>query len=336
MRVATLAVAGGTGREATGGLTWGMRSGFLLVATLWTGTAAAAPRRMPERAVVTFAHPDEFAGDPRVGTYVSSTWGFSTASYWIEGPKGLVLVDTQFLPSAAREAVEMAEAATGKKVVLAVVLHANPDKFNGTAALQKRGIRVITSAQVRALIPAIHEKRKRAFYERYRPDYPSTATLPEAFGDATTELEAAGLRIKLHVLGPACSEAHVVLEWEKHVFVGDLVAGMTHAWLEIGRTDGWLRRLAELEQLGPAFVHPGRGPSGDGRLIAQQRAYLEAVVAEVAAERPWVGEGGKLDAKAETAIARIKQRLEQRFLGYRFGVFLDIGLPAEWRRQARR
>ncbi len=313
-----------------------MRLLVLAILLLGVGAAQAAPRRMPKRAVVIFAHPDEFAGDPRVGTYVSSTWGFSTASYWIEGPRGLVLVDTQFLPSAAREAVEVAEAATGKKVVLAVVLHANPDKFNGTAVLRERGIRVVTSAQVRALVPAVHEKRKRAFYERYRPDYPAEATLPESFGGATTELEAAGLRLRMHVMGPACSEAHVVLEWDKHLFVGDLVAGMTHAWLEIGRTDEWLRRLAELERLAPDFVHPGRGPSGDGRLLGQQRAYLESVVAEVAAEKPWVGADGKLDAKAEGALARIKERLEKRFLGYRFGVFLDIGLPAEWRRQARK
>jgi glyoxylase-like metal-dependent hydrolase (beta-lactamase superfamily II) len=228
-----------------------------------SGVAAAAPGRMPSGAVVTLTHPDEFYGDSRVGTYVSSTWGFSTTSYWIEGPRGLVLIDTQFLPSATAEALAWAEQATGKKVVLAVVLHANPDKFNGTAVLKKRGIRVVTSAQVRALIPAVHEKRKKAFFERYQPDYPAEVTLPDSFGDKTTELEAAGTRIKLHVPGPGCSEAHVAVEWEKHLFVGDLVASGAHSWLEIGKTDEWLKRLEELSALQPDFVHPGRGPSGD-------------------------------------------------------------------------
>ena len=55
--------------------------------------------------------------------------------------------------------VAAAEKATGKKVSTAIVLHPNPDKFNGTAALQARGIDVITSRQVRELIPAVHQIR---------------------------------------------------------------------------------------------------------------------------------------------------------------------------------
>jgi glyoxylase-like metal-dependent hydrolase (beta-lactamase superfamily II) len=73
--------------------------------------------------------------DPAVGTYVSKPWGFNTSSYWIEGPKGLVVIDTQFLPSAAAEAVHWAEKLTSKKATHALVLHANPDKFNGTETL---------------------------------------------------------------------------------------------------------------------------------------------------------------------------------------------------------
>lgn len=310
----------------------------LLLSSLLAPVAAAAPPRTPAGAVVTLTHPDEFYGDRGVGTYVSSSWGFSTTTYWIEGPKGLILIDTQFLPSAAAEALAWAEQATGKKVVLAVVLHANPDKFNGTATLKKRGIRVITSEQVLKLIPAVHEKRKKAFFERYQPDYPAEATLPESFGDKTTEIEAAGTRIKLHVLGPGCSEAHVAVEWEKHLFVGDLVASGAHSWLEIGKTDEWLKRLDELMAQKPDFVHPGRGPSGDERLLRQEAAYLKEVIAAVAAEKPRpqsIGSNDALDAAAEQALERIKQRLDQRFLGYRFAVFLEIGLSAEWRRQAR-
>jgi hypothetical protein len=105
---------------------------------------------------------------------------------------------------------------------------------------------------------------------------------------------------------------------------------MAHSWLEIGRTDEWLKRIEELKALKPAFVHPGRGPSGDERLLTQQEAYLKAVIAAVAAEKPTL----PLDEKAEQAIERIKAKLEDRYLGYRFGIFLDIGLPAEWKRQA--
>ncbi|MBJ6759501.1 MBL fold metallo-hydrolase [Myxococcaceae bacterium JPH2] len=292
----------------------------VLLFVLVSGCVSA---RAPVGAQVTLAS----HGDARVGTYVSSPWGFSTSSYWIEGPTGLILIDTQFLPSAAEEFVTWAEHVTGKKAELAIVLHANPDKFNGTDVLRRRGIRVVTSAQVRALIPAIHVKRTKAFLSRYQPDYPTEVPLPDSFGDATTELSAGGVTVKAHVLGAGCSEAHVAVEYEGHLFAGDLVANNAHSWLEIGKTDEWLRRLAELRALNPKFVHPGRGPSGGAGLLEQETAYLERVIAEVAVEKP---HGALTDA----AQKRIRERVIAAYPGLGYSVFLGIGLPAEWARQA--
>lgn len=268
-----------------------------------------------------------FPADPRIGQYVSSAWTFATSSFWICGPEGLVLVDTQFLPSGGLEAAALAEQITGERVVTAFVLHANPDKFNGTTALQGRGVEVLTAQQVLAAMPEIHTKRVAAFYDRYKPDYPLEMPTPKVFGAATSSLRAAGLPLTAHVLGPGCSEAHVVLQFEDQLFVGDLVANGAHSWLEIGRTDEWLRRIGELEALRPRFVHPGRGPSGGPELLTRQRAYLEQVIALVAAERP----AGPPD---RAALARVRAALERRHPQHRFPVFLEIGLPAEWRRQA--
>ncbi|MCB9732532.1 MAG: hypothetical protein H6745_07965 [Deltaproteobacteria bacterium] len=140
-----------------------------------------------------------------VWTWVSGPWAFETSTYFIEGPTGLVVIDTQFLPSEIARAVDAVEARTGKKAALAVVLHANPDKFNGTATLQARGVKVVTSRQVAELIPEVHELRKSWFYARYKPDYPEDAARPEVFGDATTDVEAGGVSVRLHVLGRAAA-----------------------------------------------------------------------------------------------------------------------------------
>jgi glyoxylase-like metal-dependent hydrolase (beta-lactamase superfamily II) len=285
--------------------------------------AGCASSQRPAGAQVTLAS----HSDARVGTYVSKPWGFSTSSYWIEGPEGLILIDTQFLPSAAEEFVNWAEQVTGKKAKLAIVLHANPDKFNGTDVLRQRGITVVTSEQVLKLIPHVHEIRTKAFYSRYKPDYPTDVPLPDSFGATTTELSAGGVTVKAHVMGPGCSEAHVVVEYEGHLFAGDLIANDAHSWLEIGKTDEWLKRLDEMKALKPKWVHPGRGPSGSAGLLDMERAYLERVIAEVAAEKP----EGKAD---DAALERIRSRILAAYPGYRFDVFLQIGLPAEWARQA--
>jgi len=268
-----------------------------------------------------------FASDPRIGIYTSIPWGFETASYWIEGPEGLVVIDTQFMTSAAAEVIEAAESTTGKKVKLAIVLHPNPDKFNGTATFQARGIKVVTAAQVLAKIPEVFKQRTEAFYDRYKEDWPTAEPKPESFGDATTELTAGGVTVKAHVLGPGCSAAHVVVEHEGHVFVGDLVGNGTHAWLEIGEAEAWLTRLDEIRGLKPRFIHPGRGPSGGPELLDQQSQYLRTVLAEVAKEKPtWPAPKG--------AIERVHQRILQAYPKLGYEVFLELGLPAVWQKQA--
>lgn len=266
-------------------------------------------------------------GDPRVGVYVSSNWGFDTSSYWIEGPDGLLLVDTQFLPSAAEAFVRRAEEATGKRARLAVVLHANPDKYNGVGVMRRHGIRVVSAAAVVARIPEIDVERRRSFAVRYAPDYPEALVLPESFGDATTVLRVGGLEVTAHVLGPGCSNAHVVLEWQGHVFPGDLVANGSHSWLKEADLGAWLARLAEMEAMRPRFVHPGRGATGGPGLLAAEREYLTRARALVAAEHPRV----PLDP---AAVDRVERAMLDAYPRHHFPVFVRGGIPAEFRRQA--
>lgn len=260
---------------------------------------------------------------------MSSPRGFETSSYFVEGPSGLVMIDTQFMPSATTEAVNWAEKATGKKVALAIVLHPNPDKFNGTATLQARGVKVVTAAQVLVEIPAVHELRTRWFYDRYKPDYPVEVPAPESFGTATTTLSAGGIEVVAHVMArPGCSPSHVVVTVGPHLFVGDLVSNGNHAWLELGLVDAWLARLDELDALvaqGASQVHPGRGASGGPELIAKQREYLEfvarAVGQEIANDHAWSDE-------VET---RLVKSVVDRYPGYGYAHFVELGIPAVWR-----
>jgi glyoxylase-like metal-dependent hydrolase (beta-lactamase superfamily II) len=182
---------------------------------------------------------------------------------------------------------------------------------------------VVTSEQVRALIPEVHKKRTSWFYERYKPDYPRETPDPESFGAQTTELEAGGVKVTAHVLGPGCSGAHVAVEFDGHLFVGDLIANQNHAWLELGLIDAWKQRIEELKALHPKFVHPGRGPTGGPELLDAQAAYLDRVVALVKAESP---NGDPNPA----AVERVEKALEAEYPNYGYAHFLELGLPAVW------
>ncbi|MEZ4467342.1 MAG: hypothetical protein R3F43_23570 [bacterium] len=207
------------------------------------------------------------------------------------------------------------------------MLHPNPDKFNGTATFQAHGVKVVTSAQVAALIPAIHTQRHGRFYADHQPDYPNETPTPEVFGDATMPLSAGGVTVTAHVLdGPGCSRAHVVVTFDGHAFVGDLVASQHHGWLEIGETRAWQARLEEIAAWKPRFVHPGRGKSGSAALLAEMAAYLQEAIDRVKAARATEPDG-------KAAMARAIQAMEAAHPTYGYRYFLQIGVPAEWRRQ---
>ena len=266
-------------------------------------------------------------GDARVGTYVSSAWGFSTNSHWIAGANSVVLIDTQFLPSAALQAVAAVERIEAKKVKNALVLHVNPDKFNGTPALQAAGIAVWTTAEVAAHIPAVHKLRSEWFAQRYAPDYPTTEPKPQLLPTDASTVTLGGIDLKIHRFGLACSKAHLVVEFERHVFVGDLVSPNNHAWLELGAIDPWIAVLQAIAALQPLHVHSGRGPSAGIEAITLQIEYLRTIKQLVLAEKP-----RKPDQ--ETAISRVKKQVLARYPTHDFEVFLNLGLPQVWNRLA--
>jgi glyoxylase-like metal-dependent hydrolase (beta-lactamase superfamily II) len=268
-----------------------------------------------------------FAAEPKVGAFISSTKTFSTASYWLEGPDGLLMIDTQFLPKEGLQAVEQAERETGKKVRAAIVLHPNPDKFNGTELFQKRGIQVLSSEAVIAAIPAVHIIRTGWFAEEFKPDYPAAAAKPESFGNASATRAFAGVNVTLHTLGPGCSAAHVVVQAGDAVFVGDLINPENHAWLELGMIDAWLARLEDIRKMKPTRVFPGRGKPGGVELIEQQAAYLRFVQKAVrdAEPRGTLGMFRKL---------RLQSAIESAYPKLGYPLFMRDGLEKVWEIEA--
>ena len=265
-----------------------------------------------------------FAAPGDIGRFTSDVKTFSTVSYWIEGTDGVVMIDTQFLPREGISAVIAAEKVTGKKVTTAIILHPNPDKFNGTAAFQARGINVITAKQVSDAIPSVHTIRYGWFFDEYKPDYPKDAATPTVFGDRTISTIIAGLPLTLHVLNKGTSAAHVVVQYKQNVYVGDLINPSNHAWLELGLIDDWLARLNEIKQMQPIFVFPGRGQFAGSELINQQANYLMQVQRWVQDEKP----NGTIGYFAKR---RLQNKIEDAYPTLGYPIFMRDGLEAIWR-----
>jgi len=259
-----------------------------------------------------------------IGRFTSPRRSYATNSYWLEGRDGLILIDTQFLPSQALQFLDLAERSTGKKARTAVVLHPNPDKFNGTEALQSRGVRVITSHQVAELIEPIHRIRLAWYYDDFKPDYPKELPRPEVFGDDTRPLRESGLDLTLHVLGAGCSAAHVVAQAGDAIFVGDLVPSRGHAWLEFALFDDWLQRLDELAAMKPKRIYVGRGEPGGPELIDATREYLRHVRSIVLAAKP----SGELGWFRRW---RLKSEIVAAYPNYDWDGFVWESLPTIWR-----
>ncbi len=267
------------------------------------------------------------AQDLAIGTYTSPARSFSTATYWVVGPQTVVLIDTQFLPHEGLLAKQEAERVAGKPVKHALVLHPNPDKFNGTAALQGLGVQVLTSDAVIAAIPAVHTIRWGWFADEYMPHYPSEAAKPSSFGNVSREVTWGGVPLKLHVMGPGCSAVHVVVQAGDVAFVGDLVNPENHAWLELGLIEAWLQRLEDVRALGVRRIFPGRGKPGGLELLDQQAAYLRFVRQTVLAEKP------KGDLGWFTKL-KLQRTIEARYPLLGFPIFVRDGLAAVWRVEA--
>ena len=239
-----------------------------------------------------------------VNTFTSGAEGFDTSSYWIDTGAEVIVFDAQFLPSSAEQLLAEITAATSSPVSLVVVTHPNPDKFNGAPVFQAVGAEVIMSEATAAALPGVHAYKEAYFVGAgafAEGEYPALVTPDLTFTGALSVPLHDGLTLTLTELSTGgVTTTQTVAEIDGAVFVGDLVAGEAHAWLEGGIVDGvatpdlpaWDAALVELGALMPqdATVYPGRGaPEPIAEAVDHQRDYLttmDGVVADVLATRP--------------------------------------------------
>jgi glyoxylase-like metal-dependent hydrolase (beta-lactamase superfamily II) len=177
-----------------------------------------------------------------VSTFTSGAEGFDTRSYWVDSGDEVIVLDAQFLPSLAEELLAEITAATDSPVTKVVVTHPNPDKFNGAPVFQALGAELIMSEATAAALAEVHAYKEAYFVGAgmfAEGEYPALPTPDLTFSGALDLPLSGGRTLRLTELSTGgVTTTQTVAALDDAVFVGDLVAGRAHAWLEGGIVDG--------------------------------------------------------------------------------------------------
>jgi glyoxylase-like metal-dependent hydrolase (beta-lactamase superfamily II) len=275
--------------------------------------------------------PTTSARQAQVNQYTSPGDGFSTSSSWFETEDGVVILDAQFLPEYAEALLDQIAARTDKPVTDVIVLHGNPDKYNGIAAIRARfpQVHVLSTPAIVARIKEIDAGKRGYFGPQYGDRYPAELVLPDALISAREVRELGGVSVELIPMGAGVSSAHLVVRLPAtgDVFVGDLLHHEVHGWLAEGFSDQWLTRLDEIAALTPTRIHGGRGASTGPDGLAEQARYLKAFQTCVT---PHLAEA------AEAAAPAIKACVIEAAPGYAMDMMIDFSSPGELARQQQR
>ena len=222
----------------------------LIALTLLAGCAGCDPRTPASGGVLDQAS---------VHVFTSGADGFHTNTWFVDTGTEVIVVDAQFTPDVAEQALAYLRTVTQAPVTYVVATHPNPDKFGGAAVFQAEGATFVTSRATAASMPDVHAY-KQAYFEglgAFEPGtYPDMPQVDQTFdGSLTLDITGDG-SVELFELsnGGVTTNQTVVRVNGQDLIVGDLVAVDTHAWLEGGIVDGapapnlmaWKRALAEL------------------------------------------------------------------------------------------
>lgn len=259
--------------------------------------------------------------DFRIHTYTAAEPGLLVNSYLVEAADGVVLVDANLLLSDVRALAARLDA-LHKPLLGAFVTHAHPDHFNGLPLLCGADVPVFAAGDVADTIARIADAKRAQWQPVYGDEWPDEHRVPDrrlASGDV---VELGGLRFELQAVGPAESHADSYLRLGEHVFIGDLAFNGTHPYTADGHTGRWLEALASLPTaLAGTALHPGHGPSGDVRMLADQRRYLmmyRETVRRLAAGAPALG-----NAQRDELMAVMTRFLPDAPLSWMIGLGAD-------------
>lgn len=257
-----------------------------LLATALTAAALANP--------VGGAAAQSASAPPPIHTYAAPPMD-SVNLFWVEGPGGVVLIDTGRFLSQARYALAEMREKTDKAVAAVLLTHPHTDHYGGLPVFfaAGSGARRPTVFASQATIEDIRTDSQgfiRARNDLHGNDFPDKADIPipdRAVKDGE-RLLVAGLNFEVaeYPENETLVTTVYYIPARRALFVGDLVNVDTTPFLGDGNSANWVRQLRDLLRRFPdaETVYPGHGRPGSAkRLIEDQIAYIEALRGLVAA-----------------------------------------------------
>lgn len=224
------------------------------------------------------------ANGVRVHAFIAPEMLLSTATYVIEGPNELILVDGQFVVPLA-QAFRQYVNGLGKPINRIYLSHEHPDHFFGISAAFS-DVPIYALPETIAFLKEHGEEIRTNRAQLYGPWVPEKVVLPTHEVVPGTEV-IDGITLELIKLKNAEVETQLAIGLPQlGIYIAqDLIYSGAHVYIHKGMVAGWSATLAQLKQSDYEIFLPGHGTPADKDEIQANIDYMRAAE-KLAAESP--------------------------------------------------
>jgi glyoxylase-like metal-dependent hydrolase (beta-lactamase superfamily II) len=242
-------------------------------------------------------------------------------SYWIQTPKGIIVIDTQRdKPNAERLWQEIQD--TGKPIEAIMITHPHPDHYFGTNVLTNGSSNMPIYA-TQATFDTIKNDPAHLITlakQLMGKDFPGKIVFPNRIVESGQNVTIDGIKFRFENIGPseAATETMIYLPFQRILFTGDLINNHMHPLLTgptfvVSLSQNWIKQINYVvnKYSDAKVLYPAHGPAGSpSTLLNEQLQYLKTFRSLV---RQQLQPTGNVSDQGRTII---KNELERIYPGY--------------------